>query len=87
MHLKSGKELGLFDVKEKQDVISDLKTIKKDLDNFIQEQIQYYQNVDMSAAEEAEFSSYESEMNQVRKLVQAKEQDYPAIQEMFGKIR
>lgn len=80
------EELGLFDVKEKQDVISDLKTIKKDLDNFIQEQIQYYQNVDMSTAEEAEFSSYESEMNQVRKLVQAKEQDYPAIQEMFEKL-
>ena len=56
------------------------------MDNFIQEQIQYYQNVDMSTAEEAEFSSYESEMNQVRKLVQAKEQDYPAIQEMFEKL-
>lgn len=80
------EKMGFFDVKEKRDMIRDLKVIKKDLDSFIQEQIQYYQSIDMSTAEEAELSSYKSEMKQIKELTQTKEQDYPAIQEMFEKL-
>lgn len=78
--------LGILDIGEKQDVIQELKSVQKDLDSFIEDQIKFYESVDMSEAEEAEVSSYESEMKTIGQLTKSDDRDYGAIKEAFDKV-
>lgn len=43
-------------------MIKELKSVKEDLDDFIGEQMDFYESVDMSEAEEGETESYEKEL-------------------------
>lgn len=79
-------KLGVLDVKEKQKIIGELRTVKNDLDDYIQDQIRYYESVDMSKADETELSSYEKEMKQVNDLAQAKTKKYAKLKEAFDKL-
>ncbi len=78
--------LGLLDVGEKRDVIRELQSVQDDLDSFIQEQISFYESVDMSEAEEEEVSSYETEMETLETLTKSGDQNYPAIKEALEKV-
>ena len=84
----SGKweKLGLFDVKKKQKIIKELKNIKSDLNAYIQDQVEYYESIDMSKAEKKEISSYQTEMDQISDLAEAKTKNYAKIKDAFEKM-
>lgn len=80
------EKLGVFHIKEKQKIIKQLKDVQNDLDDEIQDQIQYYKSIDMSKAEETERSSYDTEMKQIQTLTEAKKKNYAEIKKAFDKM-
>nr|WP_106790597.1 VWA domain-containing protein [Massilistercora timonensis] len=80
------KGLGILDVGKKQDVIKELKSVKEDLDDFIGEQMDFYESVDMSEAEKAETESYEKELQAVEQATGNKKPDYPAVKKAFEEL-
>lgn len=80
------EKVGVFHIKEKQKIIKQLKDVQNDLDDEIQDQIQYYESIDMSKAEETELSAYDTEIKQIHELTKAKKKNYAEIKKAFDKM-
>ena len=73
-----------------EDLVQNARTALKELktadDDYIAEQVETYQNVDLSEAEEKEVSAYKENMQEIQKLVDADKMDYKAVKEAFAKM-
>ncbi len=80
------EDLGVLDIGKKREIIHELKLIRNNLDGFIEDQIDFYKDIDMSKAEESEVSSYETELETIETLIQGENWDYAAIKNAFDEM-